>query len=178
MPSFLSRSAFGAGGLALAILAGCASPPPPPAPAADAAPAAAPAEDEATTGTVTFTLRTVAVGIGRQWGSGTLTFRGQEYPVRIRGLSVVDVGGGVVTGSGRVRGLTDISQFPGNYMAVTAGAALAAGGNATTMRNQNGVSIDVLSTTKGARVVLAPSGVSVTFAPAARRRPAHAPAHP
>src|SRR6266581_2362179 len=33
-----------------------------------------------------------ALGIGVNWGSGTLTYRGKDYPVKVKGLSVGKVG--------------------------------------------------------------------------------------
>ena len=33
-----------------------------------------------------------ALGIGVNWGSGTLTYRGKNYPVKVKGLSVGRVG--------------------------------------------------------------------------------------
>jgi len=36
--------------------------------------------------------KAVAVGIGYSWGEGVLSFQGKEYPFKIKGLSVVDVG--------------------------------------------------------------------------------------
>ena len=37
-----------------------------------------------------------AAGIGFSWGSGTLTYKGKDYPVKVNGLSVGKVG---ITGS-------------------------------------------------------------------------------
>jgi len=33
-----------------------------------------------------------ALGIGFNWGSGTLTYKGKNYPVKVNGLSVGKVG--------------------------------------------------------------------------------------
>ena len=33
-----------------------------------------------------------AAGIGFSWGSGTLTYKGKDYPVKVKGLSVGKVG--------------------------------------------------------------------------------------
>jgi hypothetical protein len=122
------------------------------------------AGDQASTeGTVQFTGGAVAAGIGFQWGSGTLTFRGQQYPFRIRGLSVVDVGVTSVSASGTVRNLRNVADFAGNYVAITAGATVAGGASATAMQNQNGVVIDKVATSAGLRLTLAPGGVTITL---------------
>jgi hypothetical protein len=141
--------------ICIGVLASCSS-------QQQAAPAAA-ANPGPTDGTVTFTGGAVAVGIGYQWGNGTLTFQGRQYPFRMTGLSVVDVGAARVTGTGTVRNLHNVADFSGNYVAGTAGAALAGGGSVTAMQNQNGVVIDGIATAQGARITLAPSGVNITL---------------
>jgi hypothetical protein len=114
-------------------------------------------------GTATFTGGAVAAGVGFQWGSGVLTWRGAQHPFRVRGLSVVDVGITRVSASGTVRNLTRLEDFNGNYVAVAAGATVAGGGSIATLRNQNGVTIEGVSTQQGLRLTLAPSGVSITL---------------
>lgn len=141
--------------ICIGALASCSSPPP-------AAPATA-ANPGATDGTVAFTGGAVAVGIGYQWGNGTLTYQGRQYPFRMTGLSVVDVGVTRVTGTGTVRNLRNVADFSGNYVAGSAGATVAGGGSVTAMRNQNGVVIDGIATSQGARITLAPQGVNITL---------------
>ena len=114
-----------------------------------------------TEGTITFTGGAVAIGIGFQWGGGTLTYQGQQYSFRLDGLSVVDVGVTRITGSGTVRNLRNIADFSGNYVSATAGATVAGGGSVTTLRNQNGVVIDGVTTAQGVRLTLAPGGVNI-----------------
>jgi hypothetical protein len=138
--------------LSVFALADCTSNPPPP----PATTASGPTE-----GTVTFSGGAVALGIGFQWGNGTLTFRGQQYSFRVDGLSVVDVGVTRVTGSGTVRNLRNVADFSGNYVSLSAGATLAGGGSIGTLRNQNGVVIDGVTTAQGVRLTLAPGGVNI-----------------
>jgi hypothetical protein len=141
--------------ICIASVAGCASQQP-------AAPPMA-ANSGTTEGSVTFSGGAVAVGIGFQWGNGTLTYQGRQYPFKLDGLSVVDVGVTRMTGTGTVRNLRRVADFSGNYVSVSAGATLAGGGSATTLRNQNGVVIDGVSTAQGARLTLAPGGVNITL---------------
>jgi hypothetical protein len=75
----------------------------------------------------------------------------------------VDVGVTRVTGSGAVHNLRNVADFSGNYVSVSAGAALAGGGAVATLRNQNGVVIDGIATTQGVRLTLAPGGVNITL---------------
>jgi hypothetical protein len=140
--------------MAVGALANCA--PQPPAPPATA-------NLNATEGTITFTGGAVAIGVGFQWGNGTLTYQGRQYPFRVDGLSIVDVGVTRVTGTGTVRNLRNLADFSGNYVSITAGATLAGGGSAASLRNQNGVVIDGIATSQGIRLTLAPGGVKITL---------------
>ena len=134
-------------------LVGCVQPPPPAPPVT--------VNPGATEGTVTFSSGTVAIGVGFQWGGGTLSYHGQQYPFKLSGLSVVDIGATRATGTGRVHNLRNVAEFSGNYVSASVGATVAGGGSATTLRNQNGVVIDGIATTQGARLTLAPGGVSI-----------------
>jgi hypothetical protein len=138
--------------LSVGALASCASNPPPPVTTGPAS---------STDGTVSFTGGAVAIGVGFQWGSGTLTYQGREYPFRVDGLSVLDVGVTRVSGSGTVHNLYRLADFSGNYVSVAAGAALGGGGSIGTLRNQNGVVIDGVTTAQGVRLTLAPGGVNI-----------------
>ena len=140
--------------LGVCALTGCASQPPPPP---------ATASLGSTEGSVTFSGGAVAIGIGFQWGSGTLTYQGRQYPFRLDGLSVVDVGVTGVTGSGRVHNLHSVADFSGNYVSISAGATVAGGGSVTNFRNQNGVVIEGVTTSQGVRLTLAPGGVNITL---------------
>jgi hypothetical protein len=142
--------------LGIGALAGCSAPPPP-------APPPMTTNMSATEGTVAFSGGAVALGIGYQWGSGTLTYQNQQFPFKLSGLSVVDVGLTGITGSGTVRNLHNVADFSGNYVSLSAGATVAGGGSVTTLRNQNGVVIDGITTAQGARLTLAPGGVNVTL---------------
>ena len=136
----------------ICALTSCASNPPPAATAANLGP---------TEGTITFSGGALAIGVGFQWGNGTLTYRGQQYQFKMNGLSVLDVGVSSVTGRGTVRNLYKVADFSGNYVAGTAGVTVAGGGSVTSLRNQNGVVIDGITTAQGVRFTLAPGGVSI-----------------
>jgi hypothetical protein len=118
-------------------------------------------EEKQPDATIELKEGSVAAGIGFSWGSGTLTYKGKTYPVSVEGLSVGSVGIAQATASGKVYGLKDIKDFDGNYTAATAGLTAAGGGSATVMKNQNGVSIELVSTTQGVKVTLAASGVKL-----------------
>ncbi len=105
---------------------------------------------------------TVAVGIGFSWGKGTLTYKGKKYPVKIDGLSVGEVGINRASARGDVYDLKKIEDFSGNFTAAGVGATIGGGAGATAMRNQNGVVIEMVSTTQGASLKIAASGLRLT----------------
>ncbi|HEV2840371.1 MAG TPA: hypothetical protein VGW39_03520 [Chthoniobacterales bacterium] len=102
-----------------------------------------------------------AVGIGYSWGKGTLTYKGKDYPVSVKGLSLGKVGITSATASGEVHNLKSLKDFDGNYTAAAAGVTLAGGRSAVTMKNQNGVRIRLVSTNRGADITLGGSGVDL-----------------
>jgi len=121
------------------------------------------ADQTSTQGSVSFSGGAVALGVGFQWGSGVLTFRGRQYPFRVHGLSVLDIGATRVSATGTVRNLNNVADFNGNYAAVSAGATVAGGGSIGALRNQNGVVIDGITTQQGLRLTLAASGLNLTL---------------
>jgi len=105
-----------------------------------------------------------ALGIGFRWGSGTLTYKGKQYSVKVNGLSVGKVG---ITGSsayGEVFNLKHLQDFNGHYNvggAGTRGVTVGAGKSGTLMSNQAGVIVRVSSTQKGAAVNATGGGVEL-----------------
>ena len=111
--------------------------------------------------TLKLSKGSVAAGIGFSWGSGTLTYQGKDYPITVNGLSVGDVGVSRIEASGKVYNLKKLADFDGNYTAATAGATIAGGASVTAMKNQNGVSVHLVSTSQGLKWNLSASGVSM-----------------
>ena len=105
---------------------------------------------------------TVAVGIGFSWGKGTLTYKGKKYPVKVDGLSVGEVGVNKATAAGKVYNLKQLADFDGNYAAGGAEITIAGGAGVTAMKNQNGVVIEMKSTTRGASLKLAAEGLKLS----------------
>ena len=120
---------------------------------------AATAENKKPSAVIELKGGSVAAGVGVSWGSGTLKYKGKKYPISVTGLDVGDVGITNITASGKVYDLKNLDEFDGNYASVGAGAALGGGGNAVAMKNQNGVRVDLVSTTQGIKVALAAGGV-------------------
>jgi len=114
--------------------------------------------------TVQLSEGTVAVGVGFSWGKGTLSYKGKSYPVKVDGLSVGELSIDRATAVGNVYNLKKLSDFDGNYVAAGAGAAVAGGAGVTAMKNQNGVTIELRSTTQGASLKLAAEGLKLSVA--------------
>lgn len=112
-------------------------------------------------GTVSLTGGSVAAGVGYTWGHGKLSYQDTSRNFTISGLSIVDVGAASITATGHVYNLKQLSDFPGNYVEVSAGATLAGGGSVAYLRNEHGVVIKLESTTVGLRFNLSAEGVSV-----------------
>ena len=120
------------------------------------------AEDKPS-GTLKMETKSVAVGIGFSWGDGSLNLEGEEHKFSVKGLSVVDVGVTKISVSGEVYHLTKLEDFSGTYMAASAGLVVGGGAEGSVMKNQNGVSIRIVSTQKGIKLKLAPEGVTLTL---------------
>ena len=68
------------------------------------------------------------------------------------------------TARGKVSNLERLEDFSGNYLAVGAEATAAGGAGVTVMRNQNGVVVELTSTTQGASILLGAKGIRLTLA--------------
>jgi hypothetical protein len=121
------------------------------------------AEDAKPDATLELTQTSVALVIGYTWGSGTLTFQGKTYPVEIDGLSFLALGVVRAKASAEVYNLKSAEDFSGTYVAGSIEGTAVAGAGATTMRNQNGVVINLFTTTEGLNIKLAPEGIRLYF---------------
>ena len=110
---------------------------------------------------VKMTGKSLAAGVGYSWGSGVLTFQGQDYPFSISGLSAGDIGVSTMELSGDVLNLKNLADFNGNYTSFGAGITIAGGGSGATMKNQNGVVMNVVATTRGLTFKLGVDGMKV-----------------
>lgn len=122
------------------------------------------AQGKSADATLTLSDGSVAAGIGFSWGKGTLTYAGKTYPVKVEGLSVGEIGVRRATAKGVVSNLARLDDFSGNYVAVGAEATAAGGAGVTVMRNQNGVIVEMTSTTQGASLKLGAEGIRLTLA--------------
>ena len=119
------------------------------------------AEEKTPDATLKLSGGSLAAGIGVSWGGGTLSYKGKEYPVDVKGLSVGDVGATKIEASGKVYNLKGLEDFDGNYTSVAAGLTAAGGAGVAAMKNQNGVTVELVSTTQGVKFSLGTAGVDM-----------------
>ena len=122
------------------------------------------AADQVPDATIELSGGSVAIGIGYSWGSGHLVFQGKVYQLNVSGLSVANVGVSDYTASGEVYNLKQAGDIAGNFTAASAGITVAGGASATILKNQNGVTIRMTSTSQGLQFTLAAEGVKISLA--------------
>ena len=105
--------------------------------------------------TLRMSMGGVHIGIGGSSGSGTLTYRGKNYPFRVSGMAVGRVGVTSSSAVGDVFNLRHLQDFNGNY---TVGGA---GRTGTIMSNQAGVIVRISSTQKGVAVNATGGGLTM-----------------
>jgi hypothetical protein len=106
----------------------------------------------------------IAIGIGYAWGHGTLYYSKdqKQYPFKLSGVSVADVGGASITAEGEVYNLSNPADLNGTYSTVTAGLTVVAGGSVAYLKNDKGVIIKLHSQTAGLRFNLSADGMRIT----------------
>jgi hypothetical protein len=114
-----------------------------------------------TKGMITLQSKSVALGIGVNWGDGVLEYRGNKYPFTVSGLSVLDLGVTKVTARGEVRDLKKLEDFAGNFVGVGAAGAVGGGAGTAALQNQNGVTMTLTATTQGVKFAIPAGGVDV-----------------
>lgn len=138
------------------------------------------AEESFPDATLKLRVNSFALAFGFSWGSGTLTYQGKDYPVDIQGFSFLDIGASRIDAVGRVYNLNNIDDFNGNYAGVDGGLTIAGGANAAALRNENGVNVVFVSTSRGLEFNLGFSSVIMKIIPrevvAAAPAPAPVPA--
>jgi len=118
----------------------------------------------ADTGSIRLSVVKAGWFLGASGGSGTLVFKGKQYPLSIGGVS-----GGLVFGasatdfSGRVSNISKPSDVAGVYGAVGAGAAVIGGARAITLRNEKGALLQLQGRQAGLMVNVDVSGMAISL---------------
>ena len=71
------------------------------------------------------------------------------------------VGASRASARGSVYNLKKLEDFNGTYAAVKAGATVGGGASASALKNQNGVRINLTSTSRGVKFTVAAEGVTL-----------------
>ena len=120
---------------------------------------------EASTGSVSLHIASAGFIFGVTGGSGTLTFRGRQYPLRIGGISAGALIGASATDLvGTASNLHAAGDIAGIYSAVGAGMAVAGGRSATQLSNANGVVLRLRGRQVGFSFSIDLSGMSISLA--------------
>src|SRR5215468_4037280 len=108
----------------------------------------------AQTGSIRLNVGKAGFIVGIGGGSGTLRFKGRDYPVSVGGISVGTIGVAGADLVGRVYNLRSAADIAGTYTAVSGGIAVAGGAKIARLQNANGVVMEL----QGAQV-----GLEVSF---------------
>ena len=119
---------------------------------------------EAATGSVSLHIASAGFIFGVTGGSGTLTFRGQQFPLRIGGISAGALIGASATDLvGTASNLHAPGDIAGIYSAVGAGMSVAGGRSATQLSNANGVVLRLRGRQVGFSFSIDLSGMSISL---------------
>lgn len=119
-------------------------------------------------GTIKVTSRMVAQGVGLSWGEGVLTYKGRDYPFTFNATGLfrdVDTEIAAAELSGQVFDLKKPEDFGGKYQKVEAQTTESGSASRATMKNQNGVVVNLMSTIEGRKFNLAREGMDIELKP-------------
>lgn len=115
------------------------------------------------TGRVRLRMANAGFIVGIGGGSGTLTFQGHTYPLRIGGLNIGVIGASGGTLVGNARNLHTATDIVGTYTAIGAGIAVAGGARVMRMQNSNGVVLELQGMQAGFEANAGLSGFSLSM---------------
>ena len=118
------------------------------------------------TGALTFEVKSVKLIAGASWGSGTLHYGGNSYPIKVKAATAGGIGYRSIKGTGEVFNLEEAGGFPGVYGGAGAGVSVSdVGGGSSMLENGNQVIIKArITDSKGAQLALSAGGIAIQFA--------------
>lgn len=119
--------------------------------------------DAQSTGTVRFKVAKAGFIIGVGGGTGTLTFKGRTYPLRVDGIGAGTVGVASADLVGTASNLRTATDIVGTYSAAGAGLAVAGGARALTLQNSNGVVLRLQGRQAGFEASLGVGGATISM---------------
>ena len=119
--------------------------------------------EQAPDATLTLSGGLVGAGIGYSWGHGTLSYHGQSLAFCVHGIALGEIGAANVKAEGKVFNLKSLDDFPGDYLAISTGAAIARGGSSALLKNKHEVTIELTAQTKGLRLDFSANGLRIAL---------------
>ena len=111
---------------------------------------------------LTMSVGKVGFIVGAAGGNGTLTFRGKNYRVSVRGLSVgLTIGVAAADLVGNVYNLDRVSDIEGIYSAVSGSLAAGGGAGSMVLRNSKGVEVRLRGKQAGIEASIATNGLRI-----------------
>ena len=120
---------------------------------------------EAASGSISLHIASAGFIFGVTGGSGTLTFRGAQYPLRVGGISAGALIGVSATDLvGTALNLHSPGDIAGIYSAIGAGLSVAGGRSTAQLSNANGVRLRLHGRQVGFSFSIDLSGMSISLA--------------
>jgi hypothetical protein len=123
-----------------------------------------PTAAQAPDGTLKITSRMVAPGIGLSWGDGILNYKGRDIPFTFQANGLFrDVDEKITAAelSGQVFNLKSAADFSGNYQKAETESSESGATSRATLKNQNDVVVNLVSTVEGRKFNLSREGLNV-----------------
>ena len=118
----------------------------------------------APSGTIEFSLYKAGFIVGGSGGSGTLKFKGKQYPINIGGVSLgATIGVSKAELIGEFYNLKQPGDIEGTYSATQAGVAVAGGEKVFNLKNSKGVELKVKGKQIGLELSLDLNGMQVSL---------------
>jgi hypothetical protein len=118
----------------------------------------------AETGTVSFEIAKAGFIVGVGGGSGTLVFKGRDYPLSVGGISVgATIGASRASLVGHALNLRRASDIAGTYSAVGGAVAVAGGASGIRLQNARGVILELSGRNIGLEFNVNVSGVNISL---------------
>jgi len=110
-------------------------------------------------------LKIVKAGfiIGGGGGSGTLSYNGHVYPLKVGGLGIGTIGVAEASMVGTASHLHSPYDIVGTYSLAGAGLAVAGGANVVTLQNEKGVVLQLQGTQVGFQASLGLGGMTISM---------------
>ncbi len=117
----------------------------------------------AETGAVRFSVGSAGFIVGVGGGSGTLRFRGRDYPLSIGGINAGTIGISRADFVGTARNMRTPTDIVGTYSAIGSGIVIAGGGGVARLQNANGVILELRARKVGFQASLNVGGVTISM---------------